>query len=398
MFSSILSAFSGMLGFSKGLDVISNNVANLNTPGFKASELQFRDLFYRYGLLQGDGRAEQVGQGVSADNTRTRYRQGDFRETGNPLDLAIDGNGFFVLRKDGETFFTRSGQFEFNEEGMLVERGSQARVAGYEGKRLGDISIAGLRVSAPRPTTEVKLVGNLSSGSSSHQVTNVRVFDGFGTAHDLTVNFTNNGSVTSRSWLIEVREGGTVVGSGEIRYQGAGSPETGFNTVAFDYAPGDAPPTTITLDFGSPGSFSGSTGFSGGTTSDLRIDAQNGFAAGSLVESSFSEAGELTLKYSNGQTVGHGRLAVAWFDSLQGLTPSGDNLFKPPAGQAPVIVGPTEGGMGKIVPSRVELSNVELTEQFTDIVVIQRGYQASSQVISVANEMAQQLLDLRARR
>ncbi|HXF88972.1 MAG TPA: flagellar hook basal-body protein, partial [Xanthobacteraceae bacterium] len=118
MFSSILSAFSGMLGFSKGLDVISNNVANLNTPGFKAAELQFRDLFYRYSPLQGGG-AEQVGQGVSAGNTRTRYRQGELRETGNPLDLAIDGNGFFVLRKDGETFFTRSGQFEFNGAGVL---------------------------------------------------------------------------------------------------------------------------------------------------------------------------------------------------------------------------------------------------------------------------------------
>ena len=398
MFSSILSAFSGLLGFSKGLDVISNNVANLNTPGFKASELQFRDLFYRSGLTRADGRTEQIGEGVGADSTRTKFNQGQFRDTGNPLDLAIDGNGFFILQKDGATFYTRNGQFDFNSDGILVERGSQARVLGLRGGRLGEISVAGLRVSPPRATTEVKFTGNLSSGSASHQITNAQVIDAAGGSHNLTINFTNNNTVASGSWLIEVQEGTTTVGSGEIRFKGDGSPQTGFNAVTFDFAPAGAPSTAVTLNFGEPGGVSGSTSFSAGTTSDLRVDTQSGFGVGSLVESSFSETGVLTLKYSNGQTTTQDQLALASFANPQRLTLSGDNLFQVPADEVPVVAAPSDQGMGKLAPRQVELSNVELTEQFTDIVVIQRGFQASSQVISVANEMAQQLLDLRARR
>lgn len=398
MFSSILSAFSGLLGFSKGLDVISNNVANLNTPGFKATELQFRDLFYRNGLGRGDGESDQIGEGVSTGSTRTKFNQGQFRDTTNPLDLAIDGNGFFMLRKDGDTFYTRNGQFEFNDDGILVEHGSQGHVVALNGGRLGEISITGLRVSPPQPTTEVSFTGNLSSGSTSHQITDVQVFDGAGVSHNLTINFTNNNTEASGSWKVEVQEGTNTVGSGEIRFEGAGSPQADFNSISFDFAPANTPQTTIVLKFGEPGSFSGATSFSAGTTSDLRVDKHDGFGIGSLVQSSFSETGALTLKYSNGQTTTHDQLAMALFENEQDLTPAGNDLFKAPVDKTPTVAAASEKGVGKIASSKVELSNVDLTEQFTDIVVIQRGFQASSQVISVANEMAQQLLDLRARR
>ena len=401
MLSSIYTGLSGLLAFSKGLDVLSNNVANMNTPGFKGSELAFRDMFYQNLENQGGNQGNlRVGQGVDTTGTHLKYRQGELRETGDSLDIAINGSGFFVLRQGDETFYTRAGQFEFDADGYLVERSSRARVAALSGNRqLVDINITDSRVSAPTPTSRVTFSGNLSTGSTTHRITNMTVFDGAGVSHTLVLNFTNNNSNTARSWLIEVRdENDAVIANGEIRYRGNGSPETDFNTMQFSYAPSGAPTTTVTLDFGEPGSFSSTTNFSGGTTSDLQVRTQDGYAIGSLTESSFNDKGELTVKYSNGQTSTFDRLALARFNNAQDLEPVGDALFQNVTGQEEILDSPDSNGMGKTVGKRIELSNVELTEQFTDMVVIQRGYQASSQIISVSNEMIQQLLDIRGRR
>lgn len=405
MFGSIYNGLTGLLGFSKGLDVLSHNIANLNTPGFKASELAFRDLFYRYSVSggNGDGSFSQVGCGVDTPSTSIRYRTGESRETGNSLDAAIDGSGFFVLRKDGELFYTRAGQFEIDGDGYLTERMSGARVMAIEGSSaLRDINTNDLRSSAPKPTSAVTFVGNLSQGGATHEVKDIAAYDILGGAHQLTIKFINNNSVTSGSWLVEVRDqGGTtptaVIASGEIRYQGNGSPLTGYNTVTFDYAPSGVTATAVTLNFGDPGTFSGTTNFSGGTTSDLKTTGQDGYAPGALSKTTFDEKGYLKLSYSNGQTVTGKRLALAWFRDLQKLKASGGGMFVNDSDQKAVLYGATENVMGKILPGKIELSNVELTEQFTDMVIIQRGYQASSQVTSVANEMIQQLLEIRRR-
>ncbi len=401
MFGSIYSGYSGLVGFSKGLDVLSNNVANMNSPGFKASELSFRDLVYHYGFNGNNGgnSSLQIGGGVDPSSTRIRFRQGELRETGNAMDAAIDGNGFFVLRKDGKTFYSRSGQFEFDASGVLVDQGSGAHVSSLVNGRLADINLTGLRTSPPQPTSAVVFSGNLSRGGTTHSVSAITVIDGAGTSHALSMTFTNNNATITGSWLVEVRdENNAVIATGEIRYQGNGSPDTGFNTVTFNYAPTGAPPSTVTLNFGDVGSFSGSTNFSGGTTSDLKVQSQNGFGPGSLTEVTFDEDGRLVTKYSNAQTTKHDRIALAWFTDLQHLTQTGKSLYANDSDQAVTLDTPGNGMMGKLVPKKIELSNVELSEQFTDMVVIQRGYQASSQIISVANEMIQQLFDIRAKR
>jgi flagellar hook protein FlgE len=391
--------------------VVSNNLANLNTPGFKQSELQFRDLFYQLGLEQGSGSQDQVGQGVNANSSRVQFRQGDFRDSANTgntnnVDAAISGNGFFILRKDGQTFYTRNGDFQFDADENLIEITSGARVAGIVDGGLVDVNRRGLLINAPKPTTEVKFSGNLSVDANDPNANppqdplsvTTNVIDSTGASRQLTIKFTNNKSVTARSWLVQVSDTSGQVASGEIRFQGDGSPEVGFNSIAFDYAPGGSPPTTIRLNFGTPGSISQATGLSGGTTSTLKADSQNGIGPGSVVNTSFDETGKLTLNYSNGQKATGTQLALANFNSLQDLTLKGDNLFVPREGQLPTLGAPSEKGLGKIAPNKIELSNVQLTEQFTDIVILQRGFQASSQVISVTNEMLQQLLDLRARR
>lgn len=403
MFGSIFTSLTGLLGFSRGLDVLSHNISNLNTPGFKGEELQFRDLFYRYGFGGGgssDISGFQLGQGLDTTETRTRFQQGELRQTGNPGDLAIDGNGFFILRRNGETFYSRAGQFEFAEDGFLVEKTSGARVAALQGSGgLQDINIAGLRANPPRATSEIRFIGNLSRGSASHVLDAVTVNDAVNGTHPLNITFTDNSTVAPGSWTVEIKDiNDAVVATGEIRYQGNGSPEVGFNTLTFSFSPPGAPAMEITLDFGEPGDFSGSTSFSGGATSDLSVTSQNGFGAGSLTRVTFDDKGTLTISYSNGQTADHQRLALAWFDNLQDLSQLGGGLFEDGNGLRPTISGASDSIMGRIVGESVELSNVELTEQFTDMVVIQRGYQASSQVISVANEMMQQLLDIRSRR
>ncbi|HLQ00717.1 MAG TPA: flagellar hook-basal body complex protein [Burkholderiales bacterium] len=416
MLSTIYTALSGMLGFSKGLDVISNNIANLNTPGYKGSELAFRDLFYRYSVEGGapDGSRSQVGSGLDTKSTRTSFKEGELRDTGNPLDVAIDGNGFLILQRDAqqqslygstgltgtEQVYTRAGQLEFGQDGVLVERVSGGHVMVFQNGNMQEMSIDGLRTNPPQATTEIHITGNLSAGSTTADLTNVTVIDQAGHSHTLSFHFTVD-PADSTHWHIDGTDENNqkVLTGGEVRFQANGSPAPGANTVSFDFAPGSLPATTITLNIGDPGSFSGVTNFSSASSqAQLQVQSQNGVAAGSLTKATFDESGALQLTYSNGRTVAGPSLALAWFDDLQALRLTADSIFVNDTGQTPTIGTASQGVMGRVVAGRVELSNVELTAQFTDLIILQRGYQASSQVVSVANEMIQQLIDIGQKR
>jgi flagellar hook protein FlgE len=239
-------------------------------------------------------------------------------------------------------------------------------------------------------------VGNLSRGATTDHVGSVTVYDSVGGSHALSLTFTNNNSATTGSWLVQVQdEKSKTIGNGEIRFNADGSPATGYNTVSISLTPEGVAASNITLDFGTAGGFSAATNFSGGTTSDLKMSTQDGQASGSLLSTSFDTQGFLTLSYSNGQTAKGPQLALAWFDNLQGLRQAGNEVFTNPAAMSPVLGSADGKVMGTLTSKQVELSNVDLTQQFTDLVIIQRGYQSSSQVISVANQMIQQLVDMR---
>lgn len=395
MFGSVYTGLSGLMTFARGLDVISNNVANLNTPGHKGNDLLFEDLFYRYRFSAdagGDAVGSEVGNGVSGRRTVVREAQGEIRETGNDTDVAIDGNGFFILRDGKETFYTRAGQFEIDRDGYLVDRNSQARVAGLRDGDLVDINVSSLRSSRPKATSEIVLVNNLSRSASEHEVRDVEVFDSVGGSHLINLRFIN----TNATWSVEVTDAddNPIASGGEILFQGNGSPQAGANTYSFDFAPANVAPSRITLDFGEPGSFTGATSFSSGTTSDLAVESQDGYANGALIRLGFARDGALTAEYSNGKSDESTRLALAWFEDLQALRQLGGGLFQPDRNQAPVIDRATHGVMGEIKEKSIELSNVDLTLEFTDLIIMQRGFQGSSQVLTVANEMMQQLLDM----
>ena len=397
---SIFTGMSGLITYSRGLDVISNNVANLNTPGFKGSDLRYRDLFYKFQWVATQGAQlanEQDSAGVASGGTSIRFRPGDLQETGNDTDAAIEGNGFFILRGKDGTVYTRSGQFQFDDDGILVSFDGEERVAGLgENGELTDITLEGLRTIAPKATSEVIFFDNLSRGSNEHVIDDLEIIDGNGETHILTVTFTNNDAETPRSWLIEVEdEDGNVITAGqEIRFQGNGSPEEGFNRISFTFTPEDGDAFDMDFFFGEPNSFTKATSFSGTATSSLAVESQDGFQSGALLSVGFTRDGKLDLEYSNGENQQGVRLALAWFQDLQALSQLEGARFVPRGGQDVEIGGAAEGVFGEIVEETVEISNIELTSEFTDLIIVQRGFQASSQVITVANEMLQQLLDM----
>ncbi|MET0006061.1 MAG: flagellar hook-basal body complex protein [Candidatus Thiodiazotropha sp.] len=395
MFGSIYTGLTGMMTFSQGLDVISNNVANLNTPGYKGNDLMFQDIFYRYGLSSDSGvnnPSSEIGNGVAGDRTVMREGQGEIRETGNQNDVAIDGNGLFILRDGDDTYYTRAGQFEVDDEGYLIDRVNQARVAGFEDGELVDINVSALGNNRPQATREILLTNNLSSNGLEHEITDMEIFDALGGSHLINLKFTNDAGL----WLVEVTDddNNVIASGGEIRFQTDGSPEEGFNRFNFQLDPDDVPATEIIFNFGEPGSFTGETSFATGETSDLALESQDGYARGSLIRMGFDRDGTLTVEYSNGKDNESTQLALAWFEDVQALRQIGGGLFLADDTFEPIIDTPMQGVMGEIVEKSLELSNVELTLEFTDLIIMQRGFQGSSQILTVSNEMIQQLLDM----
>ena len=395
MLDTIYIGTTGLINYSKGLGNISNNVANLNTAGYKGSQLGFQDLFYRYsysGSNDWQSTPYSQGSGVKAGTASLRFTQGDFRQTGNDLDVAVEGNGLFVVRKEGEVFYTRDGQFDFDASGYLVSRSDGARVAAQSGGSFSDISVSGKRSNPAKQTTEVKFDNSLSVGSASFTVSNISVYDSLGVLHTMSLEFTNNSSTRPGSWTFLLKEGSATVTSGEVRYLVSGEADDGFDTTTFTYLPNNgAAPQIITLDFSETDSFSSSS-------SNLSVTSQNGYAAGFLSKATIDEEGSIVLNYSNGQTLKDQRLALAWFDNLDALKLEGSNRYAV-FGQAERVIGsPGESVFGKLKLGGIELSNVELSQEFSELIIVQRGYQASSQVIAAANEMIQQLGELKGRR
>ena len=397
MFSSFYSSFSGLVNFSKGLNVLSNNISNMNTQGFKASSANFHDLVYKNSQSLENQSSVQLGNGVSLGSTRLDFTQGEIQSTGNDLNAAIDGNGLFILQDGKEQLYTRAGNFKFDDNDFLVDGNTGFKVLGFgSGGNLNPINISHLKLNTPTPTSEVTFENNLSTGSTSHTVSDLTVFDSLGSSHELSLEFTNNTGTVPGSWLFDVDDSASAtLSSGEIRFNPDGTLQTGFNTHVFSFAPTGALATNITFNFGEPNNSAyGVTSLSLGSTSSLAVDAQNGIAAGSILSTTFDENGVLNIAYSNSESLTAQSLALAWFSNIQDLVQAGSALFKSLPNNQPIIAKANEGLSGSIKGGSIELSNVDLTEEFTDLIVVQRGFQGSSQIISASNELVQELLDL----
>jgi flagellar hook protein FlgE len=389
MLDSIYVAMTGLNGYSQGLRVIANNTANINTPGFKGSTLQFADMFYSSGAAA-DG-TMQVGYGLNTAGTVLNFKQGELSQTGNSLDLAIDGQGLFTLQDaNGNLHYTRAGQFTFDSGGVLVSRIDASKVMGLDATgNLVPITLTDLSIAAGKATATVNFAGNLSSSATTQTVSGVTVYDELGGQHTLNLQLTNNGSTTPGEWTVQVFDGATAVGTGTVAFT-SGVIDPAKSTVSVTYSPAGVASVPLTLDFSK-----NVTSFASGSLSSLAVSTQDGFAPGSLTGISFDALGTLVLSYSNGQTVKGSRLALGRFDSLEAVESVGDNQFDATNPLAWHMGKASEGGFGAVRAGMIELSNVDLSREFSDLVIMQRGYQASSQVISTANDMLQELFQMK---
>lgn len=405
MLESIYVGLTGLSTFARGLNNLSNNVANLNTPGFKRSQSLFQDLIYNQQNLGQDtpnNGGSSLGNGVEIAGTSMVFNQGELRQTGNDQDAAIQGNGFFILRDDGNTYYTRAGQFQFDDQGYLTSSSNGARVATLsDSLQLQDFNISSYRTSPPSATTEIQLNGYLSANDldKKHVISDVNVYGNNGQLSKLKITFTDNSAVTARNWLVQIDDqAGNLVANGSVQFQGDGSPSPGSEEFSFSYTPSGGSPMTLKLVYGQPGRFNGLANFSVGDNSTAKVLSSDGYTIGSLTKISYDAEGQINATYSNGQTEKLGKLALAWFNFLPDLHQEGGNLFVNDTGQEPVIGSAKTSVFGSITGGSIESSNVDLTQQFSELIVTQRGYQASSQVVSTANEMIQQLFDLKSKR
>ncbi|AMO22192.1 flagellar hook protein FlgE [Ramlibacter solisilvae] len=394
MLNSIYIGMSGLQGYSQGLRVIANNTANLNTPGFKGSNLQFADMFYSNNQAQaGASGMMQVGYGLNTAGTVLNFQQGELRQTGNSLDLAVDGQGLFTVKDaNGNLHYTRAGQFSFNTEGVLVNRVDGSKVMGMDKNgQLQEITLSGASTLAGKATTTVKFNGNLSSTATEQTISAVKVIDSVGGEHLLTVKLTNDGATTPGHWTVQVLDGTTTVGSGSIQFSG-GRPDPANSKVNVTYTPTGLAALPLTFDFSTD-----VTSFASGNLSTLAFASQDGFVPGALTGVSFDGSGTLVMAYSNGQTVKGAQLALGRFDSLDAVVAAGNNQFDATNTLAWHMGVSGANGFGSVRAGMVELSNVDLSQEFSDLVIMQRGYQASSQVISTANEMLQELFQMKSK-
>ena len=382
--SSINIGTSGLVGFSRQLETISNNVANLNTPGFKGANSQFSALF-----AGGGGMADaKTGSGLAMLPSTVDFVQGQVSQTGNDLDVAIDGQGFFVLRDDaGALLYTRDGRFSFNTDSVLVNnQGAHVQALGTDGG-LHDVTLDGVRTNPASASTTVKMLGTLSTADASKVVSGISVTDAAGGTHTLSVEFKNNTAVTPGSWAATVKDGNTTVATGEVRFNN-GVLNPAFSKIAFTYSPaGVAPmPLTFVLDTGTTSAASGA--------SSLAMSSVDGYGVGTLGSATFDASGMLALSYSNGQKATPQTLALASFGATSDLVQGpGTSFLSRRLGAG--VLGVADGKMSTIAAESLEGSNVDLSRQFSAIIITQRGYQASSELISTANQMLDTLMQMK---
>jgi flagellar hook protein FlgE len=391
MLESIYIGMSGLMGYSRGLRVIANNTANLNTPGFKGSSLQFADMFYSGGGSAGFN-GNQIGYGLNTYSTTLNFKSGELRQTGNTLDLGVDGNGLFVVRNaSGQLRYTRDGQFQFNSQGILVSRTDGSTVMGINADgKLQEIGLTGLRTNPAKATTTVTLTGNLSSTTAKQSVAGITVIDAAGGSHQLSLEFTSQDETAAGSWKVTVLDGTTEVGTGTITFVD-GKPVLASAKLSVVYKPAGQAEVPLVFDFSTD-----VTSFASGDLTTLAMAKQDGYGAGALTSAGFDANGALALVYSNGQSVKGIRVALAQFDSVDAVAAGGDNAFEA-VDEGAWHIGLPGDAFGAVRSGVIEISNVDLSQEFSDLVIMQRGYQAASQVVSTASDMLQELFAMKSK-
>lgn len=413
-------SLSGLNANSNALSVVGNNIANANTVGFRGSQITFSDVFANtYGArLNGAGLSIQVGDGVQTSSIQTNLAQGTLNESASSLHTAIQGNGFFVVEQSDETLsYTRAGDFVLNNEGYLITpRGD--RVQGYAaiggvitpGSSLTAIRIPIGSTLAPQLTSNASMKINLNTnavtGTDFHAT--IQVYDSRGTNRTLDITFTRmaDGSFDATATLdgtaTELSANGGAPGTTPVNFtfdvNGNLLTPTQFSIQPDQSTLGGAvlPSIEINLRETNPdGSLGAYNVVSYARPSSNSANNQDGFPPGELSGSSIDPNGIVLAIFSNGQTRPIGQFALATFNSSEGLSRRGDNLFAETLASNQATVGaPGSGGRGLISGGFLEQSNVNITTEFVKLIEAQRGFQSNSRVVSTLNQTFQDLLQI----
>ena len=389
MLRSLYSGISGLRSHQTMLDVTGNNIANVNTTAFKSSATQFQDTLSQ--LTQGAGGPQeqiggtnpaQVGLGVRVAGISTNFSQGSAQSTGRATDIMISGDGFFVTKTGTQTLYTRAGSFDFDGAGRLVSPDG-AIVQGYtavngvvsDGGPTSDVTLP-LGVVAPAAsTTSATVSGNLPSDAAvdTALVRDVQVYDNTGTARTVSLKYTK----TNGGWDVAGTDPNGPPGAASLTFVGGKQTSAGTMTIG-----------GIAVDM------SKLTGFAGLTT--VAVSNQDGRAAGTLKSYTLSKDGTLVGSFSNGASQAIGRVVLATFSNPGGLEKAGSSGYKSTFNSGNATIGtPGSGSLGSLQAGALEMSNVDLSQEFTNLIVAQRGFQANARIITTSDEVLQELTNLK---
>jgi flagellar hook protein FlgE len=421
--SSLYTGITGLQGQGEALSIYGDNIANANTVGFKTSRPEFQDVVAK--SLKGALGGNQIGRGTRLAAVNPIFSQGSIVQTESATDLAITGDGFFVVNGPDGQSFTRNGAFHFDKDGKLINadnfrvQGFQADDKGKVTSKMGDISVDRTVVDAKK-TSDVKMFMNLDlradkamqfnpekPDQTSHFATGVTVYDTAGTAHVVTVYFNKEDDGKWR-WHAMAKGEEIIGGQKDKMYEQATGTLT-FNTEgrlqeqttdksSFQFNKGALPDQNIHFDFGEDVKNGGQglqvTQY--GTNSEAYKTTQDGYTAGTLAGLTFNDDGMLAAVYTNGQNINVAQIALGKFENPEGLFKMGQNRYRESrlSGQA-TIGAPQAGGRGRVSSKTIESSTTDIANEFINLMTSQRNFQANSKVISTADEMMQEILNIK---
>jgi len=405
-------AISGIKAAQANLDVISNNIANASTVGFKASRAEFAEIYAS--SVSGGSNA---GQGVELTEIRADFSQGSLDFTGNGLDLAISGNGFFIVSNGGASEYTRAGSFLVDRDGFLTNE-SGNRLQGYQGNtdgvitgELGDLFIDTTLVD-PKVTSKVAITSNLDAReaapattpfastdpTSYNSTTSTTIYDSLGNSHVLQLYYVK--TATANTWDVYTSvDGGTPPAATQISFDPDGTLAAASNNSIAITTPAaellsasgvatGAADLTYTVDILATTQL--------GSDFSVNSAIQDGYGAGQLISFEFDESGTAFARYTNGQSRAIGQVALASFRNNNGLQPVGGSNYVESFGSGSPNIGvPGNSGRGDIQASAVEQANVDITQELVNLIVAQRNFQANAQVISTEDQATQAVINLR---
>lgn len=412
--SSFSLPLSGLAASSNSLNVIANNLANLSTDGYKDESLNFADLFNQMQGVSGNGDPIEYGSGVKVAGETANFTNGTVASTGVASNMALQGNGFFVVQDtaDNQTSFTRDGDFSVNSQGQLVTSAGQL-VMGYPAVNgqistssvLGPISVNQATNIPAVATTTIEMNTNLdaAAGVGTTFSSPITVYDSLGSSHALTVTYTNTAANTW-SYSISIPSsditGGTgtstTVATGTMKFDSSGnltSPASPITGIAIgNLADGAA---NMSLSWNLTGAGGAASITQQDAVSATSTTSQNGYGVGTLTGYSVLSDGTVEGQFSNDQTLALGRVAVAGFANVQGLQQTGNNDYQATFASGAAVIGQAgAGGNGTITGSAVEDSNVNLSTEFANMIVAQQNYDANAKVLTTMDQVSQATIQL----